>query len=135
MSHTENHKTFRIKAPLATHFRAFTPEEIAAGDACRLTDCPSYLTGWKLRWDVLSEADRHLATHCGRAYRIDQEWIVFEPGQACFRAPDHRLRIDRPELFLVRDGRAPARVHDNADNWADDLHTHVDRIDTTRQRG
>lgn len=135
MSHDLHHRTYRIKAPLDTHFRAFTPQEMASGRACLATDCPDYLNGWKLRWDVLGEDDRALLARCGRRYRVDQEWAVFEAGQPCFRVTDHRLRLERPELFLVRDGGAEPRLHVSADDWVDDLHTHTDRIDQTRQRG
>ncbi len=114
------YKTFGVRAPLATHHRKATCEEVG---------CADFRYGWKLRWDVLSEADRHLITHCGRKYVIDQEWVVFEAGQPCFRYDTHRIRLDRPELFLVKGSHLSmgaaqtggAFVHKNAEDWVDDF--------------
>jgi hypothetical protein len=112
------YKTFGIRAPSATHFRKATCEEVG---------CADFQYGWKLRWDVLGEQDRHLITHCGRKYVIDQEWIIFEAGQPCFRFDLHKTRIDRPELFLVKGTHMSlpsggnVRQHKNAEDWTDDF--------------
>ena len=140
MAHTEHHKTFRIKAPLETHFRRPTPEDIATGRACRSAGCPDYERGWRLRWDVLSEPDRHLATHSGRAYRLEsvselENWLVFEAGQPCFRASTHLVRLDVPEIFVVRDGRNTPRVHSRPEDFTEDMQEHTDRVVTARERG
>ena len=138
--HTENHRTYRISAPLGTHFRVPTPDEVRSGRACTLVGCLPYQNGWRLRWDVLTEQQRHDATHSGRKYVLTQvseleNWLVFEAGQPCFAAPSHRIRVGRPDIFVVRDGAATPRVHTRAEDWRDDMHEHTDRIDTIRQRG
>lgn len=121
------YKTFGIRAPLSTHFRKATCDEV---------DCESFRYGWKIRWDVLSEQDRHLITHCGRKYVIDQEWVIFEAGQPCFRYDTHRIRNDRPELFLVKDSHMSmsslaaggATQHKRVADWIDDFHSTTDKV-------
>lgn len=114
------YKTFGIRAPSSTHFRKATCAEVG---------CADFQYGWKLRWDVLSEQDRHLITHCGRKYVIDQEWIIFEAGQPCFRFDLHKTRTDRPELYLVKGTHLSVpsggaiRQHKNAEDWTDDFQT------------
>lgn len=121
-------RRYRINAPLDTHFRQAT---------CAEVDCPQYLMGWKLRYDTLSEQNKHLVTHCGRSFRITDggSWIEFEAGQQCFAYSKHLTRIDKPENFLVREGRGAALVHASADDWIDDLHTHTDQVSEQKQRG
>lgn len=122
-----SYKTFGIRAPLSTHFRKATCEEV---------DCADWRYGWKLRWDVLSESDRHLITHCGRKYVIDQEWIIFEAGQPCFRFDVHRTRVDRPELYLVKGSHMSmasrhaggAMQHKNVEDWIDDFQNTTDKV-------
>jgi len=121
-------RRYRISAPLDTHFRQAT---------CAEVDCPQYLMGWKLRYDTLSEKDKHLVTHCGRSFRITDggAFIEFEAGQTCFAYRRHRTRIDKPEHFLVREGRGAVLMHASADDWTDDLHTHTDKVSEQKQRG
>lgn len=140
MAHDQYHRTYRVKAPLATHFRAFTEAEQAAGTACQESGCVPYRTGWKLRWEGLSQQDQYDATHCGRRYRVvhiaeGETWLEYEPGQPCFAASKHRVRIDKPELFVVRDGMSAPRIHTRPDDWVDDLHNHTDRVNAIRERG
>lgn len=109
--------TFGIRAPRSTHFRKATCVEV---------DCPEWRYGWKLRWDVMGEQDRYLLTHCGRKYTVDQEWIVFEAGQPCFRESKHQTRLERPEIFLRKNVHMSVRgqgriVHKNPEDWADDF--------------
>lgn len=121
-------RRYRINAPVETHFRRATCAEVG---------CPQYLMGWKLRYDTASEQDKHLLTHCGRSYRITDggAWIEFEAGQTCFAYLRHTTRIDKPENFLVRDGRGPVIQHANADDWTEDLHEHTDKINEQNRRG
>lgn len=67
--------------------------------------------------------------------------FLFPPGTPCFEPHEQieREPVDddepRPALYAVRDGWGPARKYDRGDQWMDDLHTTVDRIETIRQRG
>jgi hypothetical protein len=109
----EAYKTYSIVAPASSHFRPAT---------CAETDCPDYLNGWRVRVEGLPPDMLHAARTSGRKYvevRIaeGETWLHFEPGQACFRAGEHRVRLDKPELFLVRDGdfRGQPTRHQDAD--------------------
>lgn len=125
------YKTYSIKAPLSSHFRPAT---------CAEVDCPNYRDGWKIRVEGLEPALLHTAKNSGRKYTVlnvaqNETWLVYEAGQPCFQEPAHRTRLERPELFLVRDGDhrgnplgTSRRFHKNADEWAEDLHEHTDKI-------
>jgi hypothetical protein len=94
------YQTYSIKAPLSTHFRPATCEEV---------DCPDYRFGWKVHLEGIPENLRHTALSSGRKYRIEQEaegltWLVYEAGQKCFQNSRHRTRVERPEMYLVRGG-------------------------------
>jgi hypothetical protein len=137
--HTPDHRTYTITAPVSTHFRDPSPAEIGSGRACENAGCEPYARGWRLRWDVLTEQQRHDATHSGRQYTVQavsehENWLVFPAGQPCFRASQHRVRLDRPEMFRVRDGVAVPRLHSRPDDWMDDLRNHTERVATTRQQ-
>lgn len=130
------YKTYQIKAPLSTHFRPAT---------CAEVDCPDYLNGWRVRWESLTPDLRHAATTSGRRYRLDavsatESWLLYEAGQPCFRAAEHRKRLERPELFIVRGGDwrqavGEARQHSRADDWVDDFANHQSRISAAKERG
>lgn len=51
---------------------------------------------------------------------------LFEPGQSCFGA--HSLPIDRPAIYLVRQGASAPVRHTNPLDWVDDFSTHLDKI-------
>jgi hypothetical protein len=65
--------------------------------------------------------------------------FVFAPGQRCFE--QHRVSLDRPAHFLVRDGYpgvnprgTPPRVH-NAEDWVDDFANHQQSLYDKHQEG
>lgn len=132
------YKTYAIKAPLSTHFRKATCEEV---------QCPDFLYGWRVHKEALSPALLHTATHSGRKFSEVQvtpgeTYLVYEAGQTCFHAPKHRTRVERPELYIVRDGDwrgnprgTPNRVHQRAEDWAEDLHEHTDQINDALKEG
>ena len=132
------YKTYRIQAPLSTHFRPASCEEIG---------CPNYTDGWRIRKEGLAPDLLHTATHSGRKYTElhvaeGETWLVFEAGQSCFQVSAHRTRIEREELFIVRDGdwrgnprRTPARLHKHAEDWMEDLHEHTDKIADALKEG
>lgn len=131
------YKTYQITAPLKTHFRPGT---------CAEVNCDKYLNGWKVRTDTLDEQMIHTATHSGRKFtwlHVSEleNWLVFEAGQPCFQASMHRVRIDKPELFIVRDGdhrgnpRGTAPQRHTADTWVDSFAEHQATLIRAQQQG
>lgn len=94
------YRTYNIATPLSTHWTAAT---------CAQVDCEHYLHGWAVRVEHTAPADVHLAKTAGRKY-IEQHvaegenYLVFEPGQPCFRAGTHMRRLDREEIYGIRSG-------------------------------
>lgn len=133
-----SYKTYQIAAPLSTHFRPGTCAEVG---------CDKYLNGWKVRADVLDPQMLHTATHCGRKYTWEhvselENWLVFEPGQPCFQASSHRARVEREEIYIVRDGDhrgnprgTDPRRHASAADWQDDFANHQDAIAKAHEAG
>lgn len=120
-------KTFAILAPVATHFRPATCEEIG---------CMAFHYGWS--WETGGKPQEMVdaVKKSGRKYTtaaVDGgELLVFEAGQPCFKASAHRMRVERPEIFLTRNGdwrgnpdgpSAEPLIHSGPDAWADDLNT------------
>ena len=138
LMHPSAYKTYSVRAPRSTHFRPAS---------CAEVDCPHYLNGWRVRTDTLDEQMIHTATHSGRKFqrlRVSEyeNWIVFEAGQSCFQASNHWTRIDKPELFIVRDGDwrgnprgTDARKHANPADWLDDFATHQQKLADVQQQG
>lgn len=129
--------TYAILAPLATHFRAATCEEV---------DCPNWRYGWK----TILPSDSDLIAvlkGSGRAYTETKApgglvEFTFKPGQSCFKASQHRVRIERPELFVRRPGdfrgnptRERPFVHAKPEHWVEDFATHQDDIRSEIEKG
>jgi hypothetical protein len=61
--------------------------------------------------------------------------FTFEAGQTCFQASQHKVPLERPELYIVRGGdwrgnprgTAP-RQHSGPDSWLNDFGSHQDRL-------
>lgn len=131
------YQTFQISMPLETHWRSAT---------CAEVDCPQYLNGWRVRLNPLSEADRWAIHHSGLKYtRLDvaegETWLVFEAGQSCFAASEHRVPLGRPELFVVRGGdwrgnpTNEVYQHKRPEDWVDHFATNQDKIAEVVERG
>lgn len=130
------YQTFAIKAPVSTHFRAAS---------CAEMDCPNYLGGWRVHVEALTPDLVHAARNSGRKY-VEQHvaeghtYLVFEAGQPCFRASQHRTRIDRPELYVVRNGDhrqsfGETRQHSTPEHWVEEFAENQDRLIGAKQRG
>lgn len=135
----DGYKTYRVSAPIETHHRKAT---------CAEVDCPHYLNGWSFHVEAmlaLNPAWEHAARTSGRkftevSYGEGQTWLLFEAGQPCFAASEHRMRIDRLDTFIIRDG-------DHRDNptgrravvspqaFVDDFGEHQDRLAEIERRG
>ncbi|MBA4865910.1 hypothetical protein H1V43_32115 [Streptomyces sp. PSKA54] len=132
------YKTFQILAPVPTHWRPAS---------CAEVDCPDYVNGWRVRIEGLDAQMLHAAKTSGRKYselRVaeGETWLVYEAGQPCFRAAQHRKRIDRPELFLVRDGDhrgnprgTKARMHAKPEHWVENFAEHQQGLADAHQKG
>ena len=128
-------QTFRIDAPIATHWRPASCEEI---------ECEQHLKGWATT--VLADSgEERLIRDSGRKWqgpeRLPDGFLryTFWPGQSCFALTRHRVRVDRPELFSLADGdwrwQGSPRVFDRPDQWVDRFATHQDKIATIVNRG
>lgn len=134
----EAYTTFAIVAPISTHFRPAS---------CAEVDCPHYLNGWRVRVEGLPPAMVHTARTSGRRFRElrvaeGETWLVFESGQSCFQASQHLTRLDRPELFVVRDGDhrgnprgTKARLHQRAEHWTEQFAEHQQGLADAHQKG
>ena len=131
------YKTYALAAPLATHWRKATCVEV---------DCPDYLNGWRVRVEGLDEQMLHDARNYGRNRELPvaegETWLMYEAGQPCFRAAQHHKRIDRPELYIVRDGDwrgnprgTQARQHVRPEDWVDDFANHQGRLADAHRQG
>ena len=131
------YKTYSIVAPLATHHRPAT---------CAEVDCPNYLNGWQVRVEglppeLLCDARAH-GRHREVRVAEGETWLVYEAGQPCFKASEHRTRLDQPELFLVRGGdhrgnprRTPTRRHTRPEHWVEDFAEHQQGLADVAERG
>ena len=131
-------KTYQILAPKSSHFRdAF----------CSDVDCPAYEQGWRTSVDEGSELGasqaHYIRSQSGRRYV--EHWeesgltvFEFEAGQRCF--VQHKTRLDRPSMFLVRTGdhrgyTSEPRIHHDADDWVDDFATHQATLADQLEKG
>jgi hypothetical protein len=146
-------QTYQILQPLATHWRPAT---------CAEVDCPAYLQGWRSVVPEGSPQAAYIRSDRSRRHREESTvgvwddttstWRVrdlraeglvgfwFEAGQTCFAAGDHRVPLDRPQIFRVAPTHAgrvagDIRTHDNGAHWVEDFSIHLDHIRTIRERG
>ena len=132
------YKTYAIVSPLATHFRPAT---------CAEVDCPHFLHGWRTRIETLTAELLREARNSGRHYTVQQiaegeSYLVFQAGQPCFKASQHRTRMDRPPLYIVRDGDhrgnprgTKARLHQRPENWVEDFAGHQQKLADEIEKG
>lgn len=127
-----SYKTYRVTAPLATHFRTAT---------CAEVNCPTQAGGWITAVDETDELGAkqafYIRNHSGRRYTEDRNHapgltaFVFPPGEECFAA--HKVPLDRPALFIVRSGDWRGNPFDDAvrrrpDDWVDDFANHQQQL-------
>lgn len=126
----QDYKTYQIMSPLRTHHRKAT---------CAEVNCPDYLSGWRVRIEGLPADMLHTAKTCGRKFTElhvteNENWLVFEAGQPCFRAGQHYKLLDKQEIFIVRDGdwrgnpTGNVRRHTRPEHWVEDMTEHQDKL-------
>jgi hypothetical protein len=128
------YRTFQIAAPLSTHF---VPAR------CDQVDCPEYLNGWVTAVDEstdLGQAQAHYIRHDRERRHFEQRRpdglteFRFPAGQRCFRSGDHKRRLEREEIFVMRDGdhrgnplgTSPVKV--GATSWVDAFGEHQEKL-------
>lgn len=131
---SQHFKTYEIIAPLQTHFRPATCEEV---------ECGAWRNGWKTL--VLNDSEAALYIRSGASGRRFSEvgfgqdpgqlvQFIFDPGQKCFAADKHRVPLEREPLYVARGGDARGnplrerRVHTRAEDWQEDFAGHLDRV-------
>lgn len=130
------YQSFTIAAPLSTHWRKAT---------CAETACPHYLGGWRVRVESLPPDLLHAARTSGRRFTVlpvaeGETWLVFEAGQPCFQASEHRVRAGRPERFIERPGdwrgtTGAVREHVRPDDWVDSFANNQIKLSELIERG
>lgn len=136
----ENYQTFQIAAPVQTHTRKASCEEV---------ECAQYLNGWRVKLDLssdLGQRQAHYIKHqSGRSYKVvGQEGglvvLEFNGNQECFQ--EHRVPLDRPAVYRVKGGdhrgnplRTLTRIHKKPEFWVEEFAEHQDKIDKIRRKG
>lgn len=126
-------QSYRIIAPIKTHWRRATCEEV---------NCARLVNGWASLIDTNTELGKqqaeYITRHSGRAFKVERDprpgflRFTFEPGQECFEP--HKVRIDRPELFVLQQGdyrnrgNAPTRRFESSEDWLEDFNNHQEKL-------
>lgn len=132
------YQTFRIAAPLHSHTRSGTCQEV---------ECEAFRNGWRSVIDtgtaLGTEQARYIANRSDRRYSMEQNGTVvtftFPAGQQCFA--DHRVPLERPAAFLIRNGDwrgnptgvPPVRV--GSVEWVERFSERLDAIEQRQKRG
>jgi hypothetical protein len=135
----QSYLTFAIRQPMVTHFRVAT---------CAEVECQAYLGGWQLRVEQLSDMLLHTARNAGKKFMElevseTEHYLVFEPGQPCFSAAQHRAPLERPAFFYAGRGHWSSRIFstrtaqkfNRPEDWAERMDEHLDRIRVKIQEG
>lgn len=137
LGQAQDYRTFQIVSPLSTHWRPATCVEV---------DCAQYLNGWRVRVEGLPPEMLHTAKTAGRKFTElhvaeGENWLVYEAGQACFRATEHKKLLDRQEIYIARDGdfrgnpTGQVRKHTRPEFWIEDMQENNSRVADRLQRG
>lgn len=126
--------THAVFAPVGTHWRKATCEEVG---------CLAHHNGWSLDTTGVPADLVELAKRSGRRYAATRdeetgaEVLHFEAGQPCFKASEHRMRLDREEIFIRRAGDwrgnpnpgDKPQVFSGPDAFTDSLHTNLEQFE------
>lgn len=129
------YKTYTLRQPLATHWRAVT---------CAGFGCPAWMHGWVTTVPPDSDQAAWIRGGSGRKFaetRSEDGFAVFTflPGQDCFASASHRVSLQRPQIYSERSGDWRWNPRDTriltAADWVDSFANHQDRIKTRIERG
>lgn len=134
------YKTYQVLSPVQTHTSPATCEE---------ADCQALANGWRTTVDERTSLGQEQAyyirhdrsrRHFETANPDGLTTFEFPAGQTCFA--QHRVSLDRPELFLVRGGDwrgdpsgAKPYQHSSPESWLDDFGTHQDNVARKIEKG
>lgn len=136
-------KTFHWITPSDTHYRI-----VDCATAAEAGQCRHYEAGFLLPIDVVNkELQKAQLKEAGyrfwegdapaqEGYPTGLKVFFFPPGQRCLasRENPHRLSLERPPFLIVQGGdwrgnpRNEKKVHTRIDDWVNDLHSNVDRL-------
>lgn len=132
------YQTYEIDAPLATHWRRATCQEV---------DCPKYLNGW-ISKVVRNSSDESILKHACQVYGISWKSIElvdgfncyrFDAGQRCFKFMTHHVPLERPATFYLKGGDWRGsdftRIFDKPEQWIDHFAHHQDKLSSAVERG
>lgn len=135
--------THAFIAPIQTHFRPAT---------CAEVECDEYVKGFMLIADERTDlgiaqvayvrTDRDRSPSSIERREDGLTYVTYPPGTRPFAGPrhDHVVPLEREPVFYSHGGDFRAettqrRVFDRPDQWVDDFATHLDDINSTRERG
>ena len=117
---------YSIKAPIATHWRGATCEEV---------DCRKNIMGWETHCNIGTELGKNQVAYIragksGRRYteRTDVEGIVifsFGPGQQCFTT--HSKKIPEMGHILLREVGGQRQVISEPERWMWEFNESMER--------
>ena len=130
-------RSFEVFSPLETHTRKARCEEV---------ECQHNGRGWITKIDVVMPEGQmranYIRLHSGRSFTFTEEGTLitftFPAGQQCFS--DHRVSLERPAIFVVRDGdwRGNPTGFRRAlrdDDWVDTFANHQIQLAEAQNRG
>lgn len=135
----EAYRTFGIRMPRTTHWRALMCEE---------AECEHWRHGWVTRVDTATELGvrqaRYILDRCGRSFTKDEVGTMLEfrfpPGQRCFR--EHKEPNGRPSIFITRRGDWRGNPEGNkpadqlgVEEWADRFRAQSDLLSEWMRKG
>lgn len=137
----EHYQTFQVVSPTATHTKL-----VACGED---VDCAAYRGGWKMTIDLGTELGQrqayYIKHHSGRSYKVIRQVdgiveLEFAANQPCFA--EHRVRLDRPEVYRVKGGDARGnplgiltRTHKKPEFWVEEFAENQDRVNKIIEKG
>lgn len=134
-------QTYEIDAPLETHWRSATCEEV---------ECAAYLQGWTSDVPPDSDGEARIKSTYDSEIRRGQVTTTVTPegftryhfpaGTPCFRRIWHKLPLERPGIYTLRTGDwrgtdGIIRTFNSGDEWVDSFATHQDGIKKLIDRG
>lgn len=136
------YQTYRVLAPIKTHWRSATCEEV---------DCDSFIHGWKTVVDEstdLGQKQAYYIRHDKERKAVETRLsdglaeFLFPPGQECFLRKQHKLRIGHLSHFVVDGGdyrgnplATPRVVHTKPEFWVEDMQETFDEVNERIKRG
>lgn len=139
----EYFKTYTWTAPLSTHWRRGTCEEVDCADFrlgfVMTVDFSNELGRRQLYYLTKEDKDRHHILQRTGPYEVK---LIYPPGNQCMKRASHRVPLEREPYYLVCGGDwrgNPRQVrtvkHVRAEDWIDDFGIHQDQIADQIQKG